>query len=96
MSSLRVTAARGVAGPGVGSLGGCPGDRLVVIAESIGHDRGGHFENPLPDHADSGRDCGNTERSDQCAEGFRVHWLACAAGGEQPTGIAVGGGVHVG
>ena len=68
----------------------------MVVVEGVGDDWCGHFEDVLVHRGDAACDVGNSEGCDQGAERCRVHRLTGAAAGEQPVGVAVGGGVHVG
>jgi hypothetical protein len=42
--SVSAVGDHGVAGPGGGDLSGGPSGRLVVVAEGVSNDRGGHFQ----------------------------------------------------
>ncbi|MGW6727316.1 hypothetical protein ACWF9G_15560 [Nocardia sp. NPDC055029] len=51
----------------------------MVVAEGVGDDGCGQFEDMLVQRADPACDAGNAEGSDQCPEGFGVHRLTGAA-----------------
>ena len=73
----------GVSAPGASGLGGEFGCGDVVVAEGLGDDRGGHFQDVLADGAGPAGGGGDAEVADKRGEGVGVHGLPGAAAGPE-------------
>jgi hypothetical protein len=81
--------------PGAPNLGGDLGCGDGVIAQGVCDDGCWHVQNVLADCGRAAAAGGDAEFTEEPGEAFGVHRLSCAAAGEQPAGVWVGGGVHV-
>ncbi|RKN41557.1 hypothetical protein D7223_24290 [Micromonospora endolithica] len=68
----------------------------VVKAEGLGDDRCRGLEDELVQCGQAAGNGGDAEVADERADRAGSQRLTGAASGEQPAGVAVGGGAHVG
>ena len=67
-------------------MGGEFGCGDVVVAEGLGDDRGGHFQDVLADGAGPAGGGGDAKVADQRGEGVRSAWVVRRGGRETASG----------